>query len=120
MFRRLALAASIAFGLPVGAHAATLYTSFLNVGAGDALNCGVVNASTKTLEVTLEVLGISGTVISGGPITLAPGAGAGQASLAAESPTHCRFTVKGSAKTIRGRACVLTPGGSCFVAVPAQ
>ena len=120
MVRRLALAASIAFGLPVGAQAATLYTSFLNVGAGDSLNCGVVNASTKSREVTLEVLGISGTVISGGPATLAPGTGAGQSVASTESPTHCRFTVKGSAKTIRGRACVLTPGGSCFVALPAQ
>lgn len=120
MVRRLALAVSIAAGLPLGAEAATLYTSLLVPGAGESLNCAAVNASTKPVDVTIEVVGISGTTLGGGPLTLAPGAGAGQSISSVENPTHCRFTVKGRAKAIRARACIQPTGGSCFAAVPAQ
>jgi hypothetical protein len=121
MASRLALAVWVAVALPLGARAATLYTSTLPPGPGESLNCAVVNASTKPVEVTIDVLGVTGTLITGGsPFTLGPGAGAGQSVGAAENPTHCRFTVEGRAKAIRGRACIQVTGGSCFAAVPAQ
>lgn len=106
------LSSVVALGLFLGtaavSHAgAVLYTAPTPLPSGSLIYCQASNLDSKDRDITLEIIGVTGTVVSTSSQSLAPGARASTSSSAALA-SYCRITFSGSRKNVRGAATVGT------------
>jgi hypothetical protein len=103
------------------AAAATLTTSFFLINATDeVLDCRVLNAGTKPVEIAVRVIEVGDDVLTEDVGEVLPGS----ASQAAINPdedvfAYCQFEVSGSTKGIRAVGIQLLSGVENIV-LPAQ
>jgi hypothetical protein len=100
------------------AHAAgTLFAGPIQVGAGNDLECRIVNIDSVAHEVSIHIFDRDGMQVDEGTTSVAP-----LASFRDRSPDPamtCRFTVDGSKKRFRATACA-QQGGAAVACVAAQ
>jgi len=115
------------FGLGSASEAATLFTAPLEIDfAGDSdvsLVCIANNVSTKTREITIDVINIDGVSINTVTESVAPGARLGvtqDSENGNATPSHCKFNVKGNKSSVRASACIFRTGPGCISALPAS
>jgi hypothetical protein len=126
--RLLSLSMIAALAISHTATAATSATPFMVNAPGSRLHCDVVNVSSSTINVKIELVGGNGSVVATRSGSLRPGAAGseiGQCPLSAGGTPpgcggYCRFTAPRK-NQIRG-SLIITPGDSesPLVALPAQ
>lgn len=104
-----------------GAHAATLVSPSLiaRAGAGDLVACIIVNASTKDITATVEVMSFEGAVLKQRILTMTPGL-VRDASLGGIPGGYCRFSGKFTGKKVRTSINVIDSGGQNIAVAPAE
>jgi hypothetical protein len=103
------------------AAAATLTTSFFLINATDeVLDCRVLNAGTKTVEIAVRVVEVGEDVLADDVGEVLAGSGR-QASINPDEDVfaYCEFEVSGSTKGIRAVGVQLQSGQENMV-LPAQ
>ena len=117
--RRFWLFVALALFAPVGtAHAATLVTPRITSAAGDSAFCSIVNAGSRSITATVDMLSFDGSII--GSAVIALDAGESSSITAGGFRTfHCRFSGSFSKTSVRCAASI-SSGGHSIVAVPAQ
>src|SRR5262245_20595036 len=101
-------AAALALALAGPAHATTLVTQGLRVGAEDLVTCQIVNAGTREIGGQIELLdelgGSEATTFS-----VVPGAEANVAFIGTPGSFHCRFTGAFSKRDVRASIHLILP-----------
>lgn len=102
-------------GVAAPAAAGSLATPILLKKEGESITCSVTNVGTKPVravvsELILYVNNVGTVEKTTGPADLAPlaAAGIGEALGDGVDQYQCRFTFKGSGKTLRGNGTVTT------------
>jgi hypothetical protein len=117
--RILAFSVVVAITTSVAAQAAVLATQPVFVDDGEVFYCKIVNISTKERQVTVEILGSTGSVVDSATSTLEAGGTTALSETGGFENRWCRFIIAGSRKLFRAGAS-LGDGSSDFFAVPAQ
>jgi hypothetical protein len=118
---RLLVAAWLA--APAAAPAATLTTTFVYSPAGSNINCNLVNAGKKPLQVTMRIRDLAGAILSeSGQFTIGPQEGNGIGDGGDDDYYgYCEFEIKGSRKAARASLQLKASGANGpTVVVPAQ
>jgi hypothetical protein len=85
----------------------TLTTGMLLFSAPDAIACNVVNASEKTVVVSISVVYFTGDVLENEIVTLPPHAAYGHTDKETyRTPAYCRFNFTGAPNAIRANGAV--------------
>jgi hypothetical protein len=107
--------------LTTAAEAADLWTMPLYIGAGDYLECKLINISAYTLNnVYIRIYSGGEPIQTFGPFSLPSLLEAQTVMHAAENErAFCRFTAP-SKVYVRGGAAIFSGGGSDHVVIPAQ
>ena len=97
--RKILAAAALLVATSPAAHALDLYTSLSQAQLGSKITCGIVNTSTKPIEVSAAIQDYStGSDITGlttcpvSPATLPAGTGCVAATNTAGNVGYCHFT----------------------------
>lgn len=103
------------------AHAATLVSPSLiaRAGAGDFVACIIVNASSKDITASVEVMSFEGTVLKQANRDLSPGQ-VRDVSLGGIPGGYCRFSGKFTGKNVRTSINVIDSGGQNIAVAPAE
>jgi hypothetical protein len=105
------------------AEAVDLFTAPLFIADADTFACEIVNVTTTSRTVRIQIIDTVGGVVSdSGDLTLPAGRVASDTAIGAAfagSLGYCRFTVL-SKNYFRGGAKIATGPGSDFVFAPAQ
>ena len=115
--RRAIAAIPVMLALAGTARAATLFAGPIQVGAGNDLECRIVNVDKVAREVSIHIFDRNGVQVDEGTTSLAP-----LASFRDRSPdpaVTCRFTVEGGKKRYRATACA-QQGGAAAACVAAE
>jgi len=109
--RLIALSLFVSAAMAMPAHAASsTATAPIRVQNPNGIWCGVTNVSSKPIDVSIDIVGSTGAVLSGGPaVNLAPGETAGPAasSPAINGFVYCRANGF-SSKKVHVTTCVVT------------
>jgi hypothetical protein len=114
------MAAALLFALGASARGAVLVTpnNEPSAGGGNYLVCYLTNVSENLLWVQVEILDIYGGVVSDtGEVAVQPFVRFAVFESAGSGPTLCRFTVKGSKRSVRTSSCVYEEGVGCTATV---
>jgi hypothetical protein len=96
-----------------------LFTSFVNVGEGQFVQCHLTNVSNKDIDVEIELLAVDGTVLRTRQETVGPFQTIGTVSGDPQiQDLLCRFRVP-SKNSVRANATVFSSTVALYV-VPAQ
>jgi hypothetical protein len=101
--------------------AATLYTPIIMRPSQGFQRCAVINVSTRTIEVTVELIQDTGELLSSATCHLAPGTGSCIVDDPNVSLAYCKFTTSApSARAVRAAGYGLTSLGEVTNALPAH
>lgn len=103
MIRRALMVSGVVIGFCGSAWGATkLYTGVVEGGN----SCNVVNVSTKTRQIRVEIFNFDGTLAFGSSLSLGPGTVAGVTAITLGTQSYCRITVDtGGSRAVRGTFC---------------
>jgi hypothetical protein len=117
------LLAAALLAAPTAASAATLTTTMVYSPAGFDINCNIVNAGKKAIQVVVRIRDLSGAiVIESGALPIGPR----EANGIGDGPNddyfgYCEFEVEGSRKGARASLQLKAGGANApTVVVPAQ
>jgi hypothetical protein len=116
-------AAALLVGWAGFTEAATLYSApadtLVNPGAVTAhrLCCDIVNTSSRTAIVTIEIRDRAGDVVMSAPVSLDPEKGTSRCVTAGAA--YCQFEVPGSSRLFRAMA-IYDAAGRYRIALPAR
>ena len=120
---KLARLVAPALGLVLAgaARASTLVSPAIEPPAGGLITCLVVNAGATTRSVHIDIRGIDGTApaLQSTDHTLAPGDAGGLAAFT-DFSGYCRFSFKGSKKTLRASVVARDSAGTPLAALDAR
>jgi len=117
------ITAVLVLALAGAAQAADLFTPPLTMDS-EFLRCEIVNLSSTSRAVTIEVRNSSGTVL-GSPLiigNLQPHgvASTSQSNPAGVRPSYCKFVVEGAKSNYRASGCIADATECTAAAVPAK
>lgn len=99
--------------------APTVTTPALGAFGTNRLVCTVTNASAKDVDVTVQVVSQTGTLLANVPVMIQPGEASGAGTGPGPTQGFCRVTGASKSK-IRVALCVTDSVLNCLAAVPGQ
>jgi hypothetical protein len=111
---------AIALAISSSAVAApTVTTPALGAFGTNRLVCTVTNVSKKDVDVTVQVVSETGTILANVPFTIEPGKASGAGTGMGPTQGFCRVTGASKSK-VRVALCVTDSVLNCLAAVPGQ
>lgn len=97
----------------------TVTTPALGAFGTNRLVCTATNVSKKAVDVTVQVVGQTGTILANVPVTIEPGEASGAGTGPGPAQGFCRVTGASKSK-LRVALCVTDSVLNCLAAVPGQ
>lgn len=115
------LVAAVSLSAIGSAQAAVLYTAPYGFAhsSNQHFHCGILNIGKKAADVTVDIMDSSGAVVDTTGLFSLPAGATSNYNGSGTGADHCRFTVKGSAKSFRAGFFQEDGNGYLTVFVPA-